>query len=100
MRQVSENAYNPISNPIDYKMDIRNKYIMGEIMKTTINNYNSLKWYFFTKNSPKSRINQKIILVIFLSSLSYFDREPKPKPMSKTSAIKSRTLVEKALGGS
>ena len=53
MRQVSENAYNPISNPIDYKMDIRNKYIMGEIMKTTINNYNSLKWYFLPKIALK-----------------------------------------------
>lgn len=27
------NIHDPILNPIDYKMDIRNKYIMGELIR-------------------------------------------------------------------
>jgi hypothetical protein len=33
----SENLYNPISNPIDYQLDINNKYLLKEIIQKQSN---------------------------------------------------------------
>jgi hypothetical protein len=36
------NLYNPISNPIDFKMDINNKYVLGQIIDKSIADSRSL----------------------------------------------------------
>lgn len=47
------NIHDPILNPIDYKMDIRNKYIMGELIRRAEHTTETVQWFLSFQANKK-----------------------------------------------